>query len=67
LREGNPCNINLTGNCFIVEICLQNEGKNVLKELNDIIADYMGEADEQRNRYDENEDLSHMISAENID
>jgi hypothetical protein len=67
VREGKPCNLTLTGNCFIVELFLNNEGKNVQKELNDILTSYMGDADDHQSRYDEDEDFEQMISADDID
>jgi hypothetical protein len=33
------------GNCFIIQLFLEKEGKNVLKEINDILTNYMGDAD----------------------
>lgn len=45
------------GHSFIIELSLEKEGKNVAVEVNDIFAEYMGDADEHHSLYDENEDF----------
>ncbi len=55
------------GNCFIIQLFLEKEGKNVLKEINDILTNYMGDADQNNSLYDDNEDFEQMISADDID
>ena len=67
MREGKPCNLNLMGHSFLIELSLEKQGKNVAVEVNDIFAEYMGDADEHHSLYDENEDFQQMISAEDID
>ena len=39
----------------------------MLKEVHDIFVNYMGDADENKSRFDEDEDMGEMISADDID
>jgi hypothetical protein len=52
IKSGNPGNVCLTGDCFTVSLDFINYGKNVMKEVNDLLVSYMGTADERKSCYD---------------
>jgi hypothetical protein len=67
IKSNSPGNLNLTGSSFTVTLDLTTFGLNVVKEINDIMVNYMGEANERTSQYDEDEDFAEMISADDID
>lgn len=50
-------NVSLIGHSFTVNIDFGKEGKNVLKEVHDIFVEYMGDADDHKSKFDEDEDF----------
>jgi hypothetical protein len=45
ISSDQPANLNLNGNSFTITLDLSQFGKNVVREINDILVNYMGEAD----------------------
>lgn len=67
IQSKQPTNLTLNGASFTVTLDLSKLGTNVVKEVNDLLVNFMGEADERNSKYDEDEDFSEMISADDID
>jgi hypothetical protein len=45
IEEKKPANLTLNGSSFTVTLDFAKLGKNVVKEVNDLLVKYMGEAD----------------------
>lgn len=58
IASKKPANLALNGTSFTITLDLSKLGKNVVKEVNDIMVNYMGEADERHSKYDEDEDFA---------
>ena len=45
IQSKKPANLALSGTSFTVTLDLSKLGKNVVKEVNDLLVNFMGEAD----------------------
>lgn len=52
IAASTAANLNLTGCSFTITLDLSELGKNVVKEVNDILVNAMGEANEKVSQYD---------------
>ena len=55
ISQDKPGNLCLNGSCFIIKVDFSVYGKNVMKEVNDLLVSSIGNAEERVSEYDENE------------
>ena len=52
IQSGSSGNVVLSGDTFTVTLDMSSYGKNVVKQVNDLLVNAMGEADDHQSRYD---------------